>query len=370
MALRKIFVIISILILLTSAITVNAGTTIEFKNLNHKENEISEIFENAIFVDDDSPYPGNGSFNWPYSNITYAVENASENDTIIVCNGVYYENIIVDKRINLIGSFDDIIGNDKDGSIIDGRNQRIRLFYIKHDSVKLKDFIIVNGTRGIQIDASYTEITGNKIINNYEGIHIWGTYHDNIISSNEVINSEEDGLTLRNGCYNNTFINNIFTKNKMTALSIHIANSNNFIGNHVLKNGVGFFLGDSSYNVIAGNIVEDNDMTGIYLSQSCNNTFNKNYIKNNRNKGIYIRYNSDNNKITNNNFEGNYPFPAAMWDATKNYWNHNYWNRPRILPKPILQLKSIGSTQMPFWYFHLKNVDWHPAIKPNEIGGI
>ena len=56
-----------------------------------------------IYVDDDSECPGDGTKECPYCEIQYAIDNATEGNTIFVYNGEYYENLLINKSINLIG---------------------------------------------------------------------------------------------------------------------------------------------------------------------------------------------------------------------------------------------------------------------------
>jgi len=49
----------------------------------------------------------------------------------------------------------------------------------------------------------------------------------------------------------------------------------------------------------------------------------------------------------------------------KNTWYQNYWNRPRILPKLIFGKFELGFKTIP-----LINIDWHPARKPHDTGGV
>ena len=46
----------------------------------------------------------------------------------------------------------------------------------------------------------------------------------------------------------------------------------------------------------------------------------------------------------------------------KNNWSGNYWNRPRVLPKPI-----FGRIGVFFMLIPLINFDWFPAKEPNNI---
>jgi hypothetical protein len=69
---------------------------------------------NTIYVDDDNiAGPWDGTPEHPYQNITSAIQNASANDTIYVYNGTYYENVIIDKTLNLVGE-------DRSNTIING----------------------------------------------------------------------------------------------------------------------------------------------------------------------------------------------------------------------------------------------------------
>jgi len=52
---------------------------------------------------------------------------------------------------------------------------------------------------------------------------------------------------------------------------------------------------------------------------------------------------------------------AYFVNSFLNFWNGNYWNRSRILPKPIIGEISFRGKTIP-WI----NFDWHPLMKPYE----
>ena len=55
----------------------------------------------TIYVDDDNVEgPWDGSSCYPYKYIQDGINNASSDDTVFVRNGLYYENIIVNKKTN------------------------------------------------------------------------------------------------------------------------------------------------------------------------------------------------------------------------------------------------------------------------------
>jgi len=90
---------------------------------------------------------GSGSGN--YSNIQDAINASSNGDTVFVYNGTYYENIIVNKTVNLLGE------STKD-TIIDGSGFG-NAVNITVDYVNLSNFTIKGGTSSIRESSDFTE---------------------------------------------------------------------------------------------------------------------------------------------------------------------------------------------------------------------
>ena len=154
------------------------------------------------------------------------IDAASNNDTVRVSAGIYYENIIVNKSLN-------IFGNGSINSIIDGRNN-ISAILITANHVNISGFTIINTGRsafaGIYIEANYTKIykcnisnknnkngiflfnnTGNEIfdnicLNNNRGILLIGS-NNNIIRNNTIIENS-DGIQLAYSSNYNIILNN------------------------------------------------------------------------------------------------------------------------------------------------------------------
>ena len=186
------------------------------------------------------------------------------------------------------------------------------------------------------------------------------TIQDNIISSNDGF-----GIYPKNG---HVIIGNDIERNTEYGIYIphheHISVKNN----NIRENKEGIYIGYNS-NTISGNIISDNEC-GINLSGNRNVIVN-NEISGNE-EGIKLQGNQnfvEGNKISSNNFLKN------TRDALFRFWyasprpiditlNENYWNRARILPKPIfgvLELRRLNLT-IPWACF-----DWHPAKQPNDI---
>jgi len=254
--------------------------------------------------------PGN------YSKIQDAIDDAGDGDTVFVYNGTYYENVLVNKSINLIGE-------DRGYTCIDGR-KRDNVVEIVTDNVNLSGFTVQNSKRdfyaaGIYIHSSYHNITGNYIVSNSNGIYI-EDYGNHIISGNTVLDSEEFGIYI-GFCDNNTIQNNTISNNRI----------------------------------------------GIW-NEFCNrDTISENDITNNT-EGIMIRvgkYNKINyNNVAHNLVNANFLY--FLFGINLNNWNYNYWGRVMKLPKPIFGLKYMGIAFFPL-FIPWVIFDWHPAKEPYDI---
>ena len=102
------------------------------------------IFDNTIYVDDDNMGgPWDGTTENPYQHIQDGIDTASDDDTVYVYSGIYYENVVVAKSIELIGE-------GRDTTIVDG-NETAFVIKIYADSVTLCNFTVQNS--GIESSA-------------------------------------------------------------------------------------------------------------------------------------------------------------------------------------------------------------------------
>jgi parallel beta-helix repeat protein len=237
---RKTLIVIGITILfLLTCITPSVATDNIKKLSNTKSNG------NTLYVGGTGP--GN------YSKIQYAINNASDGDKIFVYRGIYYEDIRINKSI-------DLIGEDKENTIIDGCKE----WYVVHilaDNVKVKNFYITNSTiygtnSGIKIYGERENITiyNNIIIDNFYGICVGDSYQ-----------------------YKRIYFVNI---------------SNNYIANNTY--GIGLFEGQES--IISNNTLKNN---GLFIRSTAPK---ENIVKNNTINGKPIVYLEDkSNKIVQQN---------------------------------------------------------------------
>jgi parallel beta-helix repeat protein len=189
----------------------------------------------TVYIDDNfsSSTPG-----WGYDHfniIQDGIDAVAEGGTVYVYNGVYYENVNVDKTINLIGE-------DKNNTIIDGAGDDV--VYISADLVNISGFTIWHGYNGVHLDSSDgNDIFGNIIISNIDdGIDLDSSSF-NVISDNTIFSNGWCGITLSASNNNNNVIfRNIISGNNYHGIDIESPSTsnqiyyNNFI-NNIIGNG-------------------------------------------------------------------------------------------------------------------------------------
>ncbi len=225
--------IIAILLLINSLIFVLDFST------NH-----SNVRAEIITVDD------NG--NADYLTIQEAIDNSSNGDTIYVWAGTYYENVIVNKSVTLIG-------NGTSETIING-------------SKSIRESILVIDIKANWVNISGFTITGGKSDWGSGGVRIY----------------EFDNCTIKN---------NIFSNNEYGILTDwYFEPSNNHIEKNIFElNNCGLAIHGNS-NIIEDNIFISNKRNGLSCSGFNNKIFN-NQISNCSRNGI--RLSGENNTIEN-----------------------------------------------------------------------
>ncbi|NIP31100.1 MAG: hypothetical protein GTN59_11215 [Candidatus Dadabacteria bacterium] len=165
-------------------------------------NEIPII--DQVFVDDNYDENTQGWGVTHFNNITDGIDAVADSGTVFVYNGTYYENLAIDKPLNLIGEdkhTTKIIGNDN-GDIIE-----------IYDEVTISGFTIKNSGNsqndaGLKIYSQMNIIKNNTITENNFGIktEIFGNNNpiENIINKNNFVNNTLHTLdTFENRFYGN-----------------------------------------------------------------------------------------------------------------------------------------------------------------------
>jgi len=296
---------------------------------------LTEVYGNFPFIivdDDNKEGPWDGTEEHPYQQIQDGIDNAYEGYTVYVHSGTYYENIIINKTINLDGE-------DESNTIVDGRGVGDVVF-ISAENVRISGFTIQN--------------SGNDLFN--AGISMRLHPDGNISIQENTIHNNEIGIFFGGPSWN--IIKNNIIQNNRDGMYFFVS-YNNLIEDNVIQNNHGHGIElDFSQTSMVGNIIIDNDECGIYLRAASNRNFilGKNIIENN-DMGIRLD-NSNRNIIIGNNFINNRK-QVCFYNSFLNHWYRNYWNDwQRLIPKPIMG--HIGHLNIPWM-----DVDWFPSRQPN-----
>jgi parallel beta-helix repeat protein len=313
-----------------------------------------------------------------YSTIQEAI-NAPETlngHTIYIKEGTYYENVVMNKSLSLIGE-------SRSTTIIDG-NYTGNVIEVTTDSVNITDFT-VQGSGGGGYDSGIyvtegticSNISYNIITSNRHGIYVCSSSF-NILYDNVVTNNTW-GIYLY-GSSNNSISNNKITNNKLQGVYIsHFSDTNSVYRNNITANAAGVYLElHSRYNSIRRNSITNHSGTdigeaGVALGMVSNNTISENNITKN-NVGVCAMW-ATNNSLYHNNFIDNThqveleQHPVNFWDdgypCGGNYWS-NYTGVDRYSGQNQDELGGDGVGDTPH-VLDPYNQDSYPLMEPWPI---
>lgn len=306
--------------------------------------------------------------------IQQAIIDSNPGDIIIVHDGTYNENIIINKNLTLRGS-------NREAVIIDGEGLPGNVVTISANNVTFERFTVKNSNyQGIRIIGNNTSINDCIITNTDIGILCTTKTHDNII--NNTICRDNNESTTKTGIYidslsYNTIISNVtclynsgwgirLNSANLSTVSDTILNhngdgvnvyysSNNTIMNTTCENNTnsGIHLWESSQNIIKNSVFWNNNIgiecdagsynafnnitckynnMGFSITQSSNQTLT-NIICNNNTDGIYFESGSidyhDNNIINNVICNNNTQNGICLWNSYSIVSNATCWNNTR-----------------------------------------
>ncbi|MCD4681988.1 MAG: right-handed parallel beta-helix repeat-containing protein, partial [Bacteroidales bacterium] len=252
---------------------------------------------------------------------------------IYVYNGIYYENISINKRIELLGE-------DKDSTIIDGQNLN-DVINISNDSISISGFNIINSLDyGIKINSNANSVIGNNFSSHEEeAIYLFMVESNHIAENN--FNDNSGGIKLDQSNHN-SIENNAFYHG---SLNLYLSCNYNEISGNTIQNYGRLELSGSFYNIIIENVLsscwgsrfdhsEHNVIVGNIITNcetaidfhACNyNTIIENTISGNIDVGIILPDcmcgGCNNNQIYHNNWINNKLHAA---DGCSNSWHDDY----------------------------------------------
>ena len=231
--------------------------------------------------------------------IQQAVDEANPGDIVLICPGIYKEQVTVSKSYITI--------EGQNGAILDGKSSDMYGFMLQNVSgVKIKELTIRNFRfAGINIyEGSFNEIINNCIERNEDmGIKLYGTV-DASIENNHIQNNGFYGV-YSTASPNSRIVKNLVQKNGSGGIFIasHDSTSNIEL-NRIINNKT---VGVANYGAgtrVAQNLINANN-SGIYSLREI--LIEENQIHNNAETGINISGQNAvirRNKITNSGMHG------------------------------------------------------------------
>jgi len=317
-----------------------------------------------------------GSGQGNYTKIQDAINDANEGDTVFVFDdsSPYYENIVIDESINLVGE-------DKETTIIDG--QRNVVVKVTEDDVTIIGFSITNALgfphMGIWADkVDYCTFSDNIIYSNYYGIELYGS--NNQITNNIIYSITKNGIYIPSGDFN-IIANNIIHSNNNWSISIFNSpwnqGRNNIINNSISNNYGGIKLMYSPNNTINLNTFKNNTegiklLGEIHQGESINNViYHNNFINNTVNAEDYCNNTWDDGKYGNywSDYEEKYPDAKKKW--WKGIWDtpyeieggNNKDNYPLIKQWPNLKSRAITRDTALYNFYWFRFLGRFPLLK-------
>ncbi len=245
----------------------------------------------TIYVDDDNRQgPWDGSLNHPYQHIQDALNVSLDGYTVFVFNGIYYENLEIDKSIHLIGE------NKESCYIIDDFSGSSSALTINKNHVIISNLTIngIANAYSIYIKSDYTNVYDNNIMSSDLSVH--SNY--NTISHNFFNVSDFYAIRLEFSSFNYVFENTLVSKD----LSGHGILLNGGVNNQIIKNNI-TTGGFSSIDLDScGNIIADNEMTGGGINYLLDSTHNNNIFNNSVNGKSLCYVQDESHKLLNQEY--------------------------------------------------------------------
>lgn len=271
-----------------------------------------------------------------YSTIQGAINAANEGDIIYIKAWTYYENVVVNKSVTLVGE-------NKETTVIDG-GRAGTVIDVVTSNVTITRFKIQNSGKtyvGISVShSSHVNITENIVIDNGNGIGLDDS-HDNLIGGN-TITCNNEGLLLTGA--RTVVRDNIIVHNGFCGVTV-FGDNNTLTGNTLTDNGEGIRLLGYD-NLIANNIISVNGC-GLLLDKCSNNIiYHNNFVKNKQQTNSIESYNT---------WDEGYPKGGNYWSDYKEDDKYEGPNQD--------QTGSDGIGDKPYIIVE-DNSDRYPLMKP------
>ena len=255
-----------------------------------------------------------------YSSIQEAINNAIHGSSVLVSSGTYYEHLVVNKSISLIGE-------NENTAFVDG-NFTGNVLNVTASNVTVSGFTfqksgLSDSSCGVYVNGRVTDVnvSRNIVKDNYVGVLVFNSTGC-IVAGNAVFSNYDDGIRLKL-CTDIAVSGNIVSSNRFYGVNLHDSNRNAVLGNSVSNNTYGFCANRNSDN----NIVSKNSFLsssysaiGVYWYSDNNivsgNTVNANHI------GIDVEWASAGNSFLDNAVSNN-AYGVWLSRSSANLFLHN-----------------------------------------------
>lgn len=219
-------------------------------------------------VDDDGPAD--------FSTIQEAINHANNGDTILVNTGTYYEHVVVNKSLSLVGNEGAVIDANEDFTgYLDPNIAKLNAITVVANNSEVSGFVIRNASNcGIEIRADYSKFHNNLVENcNWMGIALYGgergsqpayASHDNLIFNNTLLNNHV-GVWLSTVDHNKVVFNDI-KRSKYSGVYVLSEAYSNTIANNSVSEGCFAHDGSGGWGIAVGSGAHDNHFYGNNIS--------------------------------------------------------------------------------------------------------
>lgn len=248
---------------------------------------------------------------------------------------------------------------------------------INSSRIIVRDLNISNNLSGVIL--AYTKdsmIINVTALKNERGLYLICS-NNNVVVQNIFSNNEWSGITIVSSC-NNLFVGNNITLNNCGVRLSHsvsllnvLSENNTVIGNILSNNRDGLYIERSHNNLVKGNSIVNNTRSGIVLDESHGNIVKRNFVKNNK-YGVWSLASKDllyQNVFVNNSLHvyiNPYKTTPNMWDngypIGGNFWSDHKGLDEKSGPGQE-QLGSDGIIDIPY-VIDANNKDRYPLLYP------
>jgi parallel beta-helix repeat protein len=206
-----------------------------------------------------------------------AIDNATEGDTVFVYSGTYFENLIVNKTISLVGE-------NRTITFVDGGGFDAAVT-VTANNVSISGFTMANGSAsengaGILLyKVQHADVSDNAIVSSYAGVNFVNSSFN--IAQNNQFSKCNLSLCL-NFSDSNSLLNNIVTDSATTGIDVNRSSNSTIMGNSISNSNVcGIYLKYSSLNKISANTLSFCE-SGMILENSGQNILRDNIMQLNK----------------------------------------------------------------------------------------